>query len=60
MRVRGRVKFIGDYDINIDITEKEFYKLSFWEQSQLIESHIDANKVNVNDMEINDDAEIGD
>lgn len=58
IRVSGRVKAIGDYSVELDISEEDFYKLSYFEQEIMINNAIDMSKINFHDSEIDDDADV--
>lgn len=58
IRVSGRVKAIGDYSVELDISEEDFYKLGYIEQEIMINNAIDMSKIHFNESEIDDDADI--
>lgn len=58
IKVSGQVKAVGDYSVVLDISEEDFYNLSYWKQNQMIKDAIEMSKINLYDTEIDDDADV--
>lgn len=55
MKIKGQVRYRANFEVEIDISEKDFEALSDRKMNELIESHIDFGSVDFFETEIEDE-----